>query len=243
MEMQKYAFIMVLLMTLTSFFSCSSESDKSPVQSDVINENSSSSEFMLEIDLEDGEVYNPKTGEIWMDRNLGASRVATSRDDSLAYGDLYQWGRATDGHEKRTSSGTLTLSDSDDPGHKKFILSSIDNAYDWLRTQNDNLWQGVDGVNNPCPNGYRLPVKAEWDAEIASWEHDGSAGAFASPLKLTITGKRLFNGEISYVTSAFYWSSTVSERASNFLNFDIGNNTNTGVNRRVNGCSVRCIKD
>jgi hypothetical protein len=40
------------------------------------------------------------TGKIWMDRNLGASRVATSVSDTLAYGDLYQWGRGTDGHEK-----------------------------------------------------------------------------------------------------------------------------------------------
>ena len=46
------------------------------------------------------------TGQVWMDRNLGASRVATSSTDSAAYGDLYQWGRGTDGHEKRTSSTT-----------------------------------------------------------------------------------------------------------------------------------------
>jgi len=39
------------------------------------------------------------TGKIWMDRNLGASQVATSSTDAAAYGDLYQWGRAADGHE------------------------------------------------------------------------------------------------------------------------------------------------
>lgn len=39
-------------------------------------------------------------GQVWMDRNLGASRVAISSADSLAYGDLYQWGRGTDGHEQ-----------------------------------------------------------------------------------------------------------------------------------------------
>jgi N-acetylneuraminic acid mutarotase len=37
------------------------------------------------------DVTNPITGKTWMDRNLGASRAATSSDDSLAYGDLYQW--------------------------------------------------------------------------------------------------------------------------------------------------------
>ncbi|PKG42563.1 hypothetical protein, partial [Psychroflexus sp. MES1-P1E] len=35
------------------------------------------------------DVTNPITGEIWMDRNLGASQVATSSIDAAAYGDLY----------------------------------------------------------------------------------------------------------------------------------------------------------
>ena len=48
------------------------------------------------------------TSRVWMDRNLGASQVATSSDDILAYGDLYQWGRLTDGHEKR-GSGTQNV--------------------------------------------------------------------------------------------------------------------------------------
>ncbi|MGE4541908.1 MAG: hypothetical protein AB7D35_11660, partial [Bacteroidales bacterium] len=67
------------------------------------------------------DVYNPATGQTWMDRNLGASRAATSSTDDQAYGDLYQWGRDTDGHEKRNSGTTSTLSNSDTPGHGNFI--------------------------------------------------------------------------------------------------------------------------
>ena len=56
-----------------------------------------------------GEVLST-SGRLWMDRNLGATQVATSLTDYLAYGDLYQWGRGTDGHEKITwtssSAGT-----------------------------------------------------------------------------------------------------------------------------------------
>jgi len=33
-----------------------------------------------------------------MDRNLGASQVAKSPTDPLSFGDLFQWGRGTDGH-------------------------------------------------------------------------------------------------------------------------------------------------
>ncbi|MCI5141738.1 MAG: hypothetical protein D3909_08430, partial [Candidatus Electrothrix sp. ATG1] len=81
------------------------------------------------------------TGRVWMDRNLGASRVATSQTDSQAYGDLYQWGRLIDGHQKRTSSTTAGLSTSDAPGHGYFVTSSSD----WRITQNNQLWQGAEG--------------------------------------------------------------------------------------------------
>lgn len=36
-------------------------------------------------------VVTSATGEVWMDRNLGASRAATSSTDTNAYGNLYQW--------------------------------------------------------------------------------------------------------------------------------------------------------
>ena len=92
-----------------------------------------------------------------MDRNLGANQVATSSTDANAYGDLYQWGRGNDGHQCRNSSTTSTLSSSDTPPNSNFILSP--NApYDWRTTQNNNLWQGVNGTNNPCPTGFRIPT-------------------------------------------------------------------------------------
>jgi hypothetical protein len=69
------------------------------------------------------EVINPITGRTWMDRNLGASQVATSSTDANSYGDLYQWGRRADGHQCRTSPTTSTLSSTDQPGHGKFILA------------------------------------------------------------------------------------------------------------------------
>jgi len=40
-------------------------------------------------------------GYTWLDRNLGAYKVADSSKDTASYGDLYQWGRAMDGHHKR----------------------------------------------------------------------------------------------------------------------------------------------
>ena len=114
------------------------------------------------------DVLNPATGKTWMDRNLGASQAATSSTDALAYGDLYQWGRFSDGHQCRVSEITSTNSATDTPGHDDFILESV-SPFDWRVPQNDNLWQGVGGVNNPCPMGYRLPTEAELNAERLSW--------------------------------------------------------------------------
>ncbi|RLD60208.1 MAG: hypothetical protein DRJ01_10060 [Bacteroidetes bacterium] len=188
-------------------------------------------------------VTNPTTGKIWMDRNLGATQVATSSTDAAAYGDLYQWGRGTDGHQIRTSATTSSLSSNDDPGHGNFILAP-NSPYDWRSPQNDNLWQGVSGVNNPCPTGYRIPTEAELDAERASWSSNDAAGAYASPLKLPVAGLRdSSNGSLNVVGSGgFYWSSTINGTSSYSLRFGSGN-AYMGSDRRAYGFSVRCIKD
>jgi uncharacterized protein (TIGR02145 family) len=187
------------------------------------------------------DVTNPTTGKIWMDRNLGASQVATSSTDALAYGDLYQWGRGNDGHQCRNSSTTSTLSSTDQAGNGSFITSNSGN-YDWRSPQNNNLWQGVNGVNNPCPSGYRLPTETELNAEITSWSSNNAAGAFISPLKLTMTGGRDNSGDFADVgTIGRYWSSTVGSTSSYFLFLYGSAIMNTTL--RVYAFSVRCIKD
>lgn len=190
-----------------------------------------------------GEVQNPITGAIWMDKNLGASQVATSSDDADSYGDLYQWGRGADGHQLRTSNTTTILSSSDTPGHGDFILAPS-NFSDWRDPKNDNLWQGVNGVNNPCPAGYRLPSESEWDAERLSWITNNADGAFASPLKIPLAGFRAnSNGSLGSAGSrGFYWSSTVLGTGSRFLSLRISRGY-IDDSRRANGFSVRCIKD
>lgn len=185
-------------------------------------------------------VLNPTTGKIWMDRNLGASSVATSLTDADAYGDLYQWGRDADGHQRRTSSTTNDLSIGDIPGHDKFIKS----PGDWRSAQNNDLWQGRDGFNNPCPGGYRVPTIAEWTAESASWSSINATGAFASPLKLTLAGYReRALGRFYYVgTAGHYWSSTVDR---DYANYQLLNTSSSfkSSELRADALSVRCIKD
>jgi uncharacterized protein (TIGR02145 family) len=189
------------------------------------------------------DVLNPATGKTWMDRNLGASQVATSSTDEAAYGDLYQWGRLADGHQCRNSLTTTQLSSSDVPGHGDFILAP-NSPFDWRSPQNDNLWQGVDGFNNPCPDGYRLPTDSELNAERLTWSSNNAAGAFASPLKLSLAGYRSnSSGSLDNVgTFGYYWSSTVSSTLSRGLSFS-SSGASMYSDLRAYGNSVRCLKN
>jgi hypothetical protein len=187
------------------------------------------------------DVTNPTTGKTWMDRNLGATQVATSSTDVAAYGDLYQWGRGSDGHQCRNSANTNTLSSTDQPGNGNFIISG--GAFDWRSPNNDNLWQGENGINNPCPSGYRIPTELELEAERSSWSSNNSAGAFASPLKLPMAGYRIGSGGVFYEGSdTHYWSSSVSGAYSRYFRF-YSNNAGMRNEYPSNGGSVRCIKD
>jgi len=158
------------------------------------------------------EVTNPITGKTWMDRNLGASRAATSSTDTLAYGDLYQWGRGADGHQCRNSATTTTLSTTDLANHSDFILPP-NFPLDWRSQQKDRFWQGVNGINNPCPLGYRLPSKNEFENEVSTWLLKNSSGAFNSDLKLTLSGYRP-DGPLGLIYgaggSSYYWTNTLN---------------------------------
>lgn len=196
------------------------------------------------------DVISPNTGETWMDRNLGASQVATSSTDADSYGDLFQWGRAADGHQCRNSATTTTLSTTDAPSHGDFIIIDAE-PNDWLNPQNDSLWQGLSGTNNPCPSGYRVPTNAEWWDELSYTPlgaHIRTGSAFTSFLILPTAGIRnRHNGSITTGLGAF-WSSTidndgrgawVTAYSTSWGNIGYG----YGYWQRADGLSIRCIKD
>jgi len=189
-------------------------------------------------------VYNFVTaedGKVWLDRNLGASEVATSKTDTAAYGYLYQWGRLSDGHQISTSGTTGTQSSGDVPGNGLFVIGSSD----WRNPANDSLWQGVSGVNNPCPPGFRIPTDSEWTAIVSAAGITGDDTAFSSSLKLTIAGSRwgLNGNPFAVGANGYYWSSTTGSGQSDSLQFTSGA-VSIGVSVvRSWGFSVRPIKN
>jgi uncharacterized protein (TIGR02145 family) len=208
----------------------------------LINEYPTGTVFCTPVPTAIVDVVNPTTGKTWMDRNLGASQVATSSTDANAYGDLYQWGRFADGHQCRSSNTTSINATVDSPNHGDFILEG-NFPFDWRVPQNTNLWQGVNGVNNPCPKGYRIPTNAELDTERASWGADNATSAFNSPLRFTAGGYRHggFNTIYNLGSRGYYWASTVDGVYSRLLSMSTG--AGMGTVDRKSGHSIRCIKE
>jgi len=183
-------------------------------------------------------------GKCWMDRNLGATAVATSSTHVASYGDLFQWGRSDDGHQVRSPNPCFSSTQSSSPTPGSCFIIGHSNWYNGLGT--NTLWQGVSGINNPCPSGWRVPTEAEWNAERISWTFGNNAvGAFASLLKLTLAGGRFSSNGNTFNEgiAGNYWSSSVDGSNSRLLNFTSDNASIIGITQRANGNSVRCIKD
>jgi uncharacterized protein (TIGR02145 family) len=178
--------------------------------------------------------------QCWLDRNLGATQVASAYNDPSSYGDLFQWGRLIDGHQFRTSTITNDLSDSDVPGHGNFIIAE-DDPYDWRNPQNNNLWQHPANINNPCPDGWNVPSLSQWQEATTGWTN--RTDAFNSLLKLPAAGWRSESaGNLSNVGSwGNYWTTAVNATGARGVQFDTFN-FNTGTYARASGRSVRCLK-
>ena len=194
------------------------------------------------------------TGKIWLDRNLGASRVATSSTDALAYGDYYQWGRPADGHQTKyltnnNSSGiTNTRSATSVPSTDLWIVPT-DGSNDWLSTPDNTLWTGANPATNPCPAGFRIPTESEWNAERATWSSTNAAGGFASPLKLTRPGMLTsFGSSGAYFTAKDNFGQYLTQTANTnggarYFGIEQNNAWFDQNYYKSHGMSVRCIKN
>lgn len=197
-------------------------------------------------------ITSPVTGRKWLDRNLGAPNTPSGYDDWANKGDLFQWGRAADGHQlvirAATTGGTTAVngtttirSGNDNPGHALFVVTTAD-PFDWRNPSNDNLWQGNPGTNNPCPVGYRVPTLDEWFAENLG----GLQQAFIQ-LKITSGGVRNFgDGDFALtVNDGLYWTSrfTPGTWVATQFNFALNGPAYGQASPRTNGLSVRCIKN
>ena len=193
--------------------------------------------------------------QTWMDRNLGARRVATAINDVLSYGNHYQWGRPSDGHEITVWNGDTptsgrgfadataleALATSDAPGNANFILTDV-SPFDWRDDNNNNRWATAN--QGPCPAGYHVPTNDEWNTADTFGAWNNNTDTFNSALKLPSAGSRSrINGLLdNQGTFGHYWSSTVSGTTARLLRFYSPAAT-TASGNRAHGFTVRCLKN
>ena len=113
-------------------------------------------------------VTSPYTQRVWMDRNLGSSKVCVTYADRDCYGDYYQWGRDADGHEKYNSTITSDKATTIENVGSSYVYSRF--LGDWTTEDTDSSlrsakWSKTDG-STVCPVGFRIPTRAELQAEL-----------------------------------------------------------------------------
>jgi uncharacterized protein (TIGR02145 family) len=181
--------------------------------------------------------------------NLGAAN--TSADPFTPgweiNGGYWQWGRAAQAAAGPTGPNTGQANGGAITG--------------WNTTDaaNGSWADGSKTGNDPCPSGFRVPTKSQWNGVLANniktnvgTDWTGSATnystgkKFGNNLMLPAAGLRSYeNGTLNYRGNyGFYWSSTEygTNSAWNLLFYSSGAD-DADSNFRSNGFSVRCIAE
>lgn len=188
-------------------------------------------------------VTSPKTGKIWLDRNLGANEVCNGNNSDNCIGDYYQWGRKTNGHEIKNSATSNELITSDVSSDGKFITPES-SPYHWEDSQKStDLWNGVSAINNVCPTGFKVPTKYELEAEFVKESTENPKDSF---LKVPASSYRNKDGSMyTSSTNTYLWTNNTDSSIISFDGFVFkfddrvrfeDENTSLGI-------PVRCIKD
>lgn len=201
-------------------------------------------------------------GLLWAPVNLGYHK------DDYKYGKLYQGGRPYgQGYTKDDKGGTFDWGDnliqgpvSEEEGFKpenqdKFYYNNTVNPYDWCNNRSENYSWKIG--YNPCPNGWRVPTKEEFEALIQNREWstvDNINGYYvsgenlmsddANKIFLPAAGRNSIVGLSEQRNSyGYYWTSECIEN--NIANFYFRSSTfrfkSSGSSRAI-GYSIRCVK-
>ncbi|HFK5506003.1 TPA: FISUMP domain-containing protein [Elizabethkingia anophelis] len=204
-----------------------------------------------------GAYISPTEYKEFMCQNLGATAgIDPFSPVAGNHGLKVQWGRNITG-----TNGQYYYTQTSDQANSGTIAG-------WSQTSAaDGAWNSgteanpVKTVNDPCPSGYRVPTRTEWQAvidnntnieRVGTWADNGNyttALYFRNPsnvrtLMLPAAGYR----DYTYGTlanrgiSGRYWSSSVATSDASHLRF-YSSSVNVDNNYRSHGFSVRCIAE
>lgn len=202
----------------------------------------------------------------FMDRNLGATS-ATPSDGDKTYGLYYQFGRkdpftgdinrydinGTSIGKTTVTSGKVTFAKAMQTPATFYTYGSGNN--DWASPNNytSKNWNDIsesDGKTffDPCPEGWRLPTKAEYSnfsTTTFTWDATNSGRTYNGNWFPAAGYRNSDDGSMSYVGSGGnYWSASPdSENLGYSLYFLSGYVNPAYGNYRASGFSVRCVQE
>lgn len=151
----------------------------------------------------------------FLDRNLGARNsypTGTLLENPEEVGWVFQWGRDADGHQVWGSTvHSLEMPIASLNELENYVgkyLATKHTSYDWLNTSKEtwqSLWNDSDegGINNPCPEGYRIPTSKEY---TLFFENKAQMKLLDSKLFRAASDGTKRNGD------ACYWASDLPNR-------------------------------
>lgn len=211
-------------------------------------------------------LYN---GQFWAPINVGATVAGLGITEAIC-GNYYQWGR-NQVFKYPTSTPTDLVAgpvaystiEAGGANENKFITAAAE-PYDWLLADDLNfearntMWTaGADNYDSPCPEGWRVPTKAELDAIRKAYAEEPKTATFSAnqgltvqadeagnPLLLPAAGYRYTaSGAGTYRgTYGLYWSCALDGTRTPRLYF-YSSGADMYSDRRASAFSVRCVQE
>ena len=166
-------------------------------------------------------IVSPKTGRVWLDRNIGASEVCIGNNNKKCTGTYMKWGQVN----IFDSTRSIRIQDTSNVGYA--IVP------DWMPEDKDGtirteLWNKTDG-SGICPIGFRVPTLDEYKAEMTD-------NQIIKSLKLPNT--LIWSNTVGPDINAWgYYPAAYTIKINN-ENIEIVN-----LSRGGNTSNVRCVRD
>lgn len=205
-------------------------------------------------------VTSPTTNKVWLDRNLGASKVCDQNRNMFAsdlayetsqkdcFGDYYQWGRGADGHQIVSSATRTSLLPYNNTTISSFVLTdSSTTYYDWATGDTNGQYRNpllakTDGTYI-CPVGFRVPTMSELMAEASNMTN------LINVLKFPLNGYKSNNTANKVYYKGYtggVWSQTpdnTNPKYGTSLIYEQYTSSQRNGDLRAIGRGIRCIKN